>query len=103
MARMHSDEVDIDDDLVRELVRVQLPEWAGLPVRRLVSGGSTNEIFRVGTTFDGAVCHGHPLGRVRERTAADRTPRTMPTIRIPLQHRNAIGRPTTPISAPNIG
>lgn len=49
MARMHTDEVDIDDDLVRELVRVQFPEWAGLPVRRLVSGGSTNAIFRVGT------------------------------------------------------
>lgn len=51
MARMHTDEVDIDDDLVRELVRVQFPEWADLPVRRLVSGGSTNAIFRVGTTL----------------------------------------------------
>lgn len=97
------DEVEIDDDLVRELVWVQFPEWADLPVRRLVSDGSTNANFRVRTTLHEAVCHGHPLGRVRERTAADRTPRTMPTIRIPLQHKNAIGRPTTPISAPNIG
>ena len=51
MARMHTDEVDIDDDLVRELVRVQFPEWADLPVRRLAYGGSTNAIFGVGTTL----------------------------------------------------
>lgn len=48
MARMHTDEVDIDDDLVRELVRVQFPEWADLPVRRLAYGGSTNAIFGSG-------------------------------------------------------
>ncbi|WP_308016802.1 aminoglycoside phosphotransferase family protein [Pseudonocardia sp. ICBG162] len=48
---MHTDEVDVNDHVVRELVRVQFPEWADLPVRRLDSGGSTNAIFRVGTTL----------------------------------------------------
>ncbi|MDK9500577.1 aminoglycoside phosphotransferase family protein [Streptomyces katrae] len=46
---MHADEVDVDEDLVRALLRAQFPRYAGLPVRRLASGGTVNAIFRVGT------------------------------------------------------
>lgn len=31
MARMHTDEVNVGDHLVRKLVGAQFPEWADLP------------------------------------------------------------------------
>ncbi|WP_425585553.1 aminoglycoside phosphotransferase family protein [Streptomyces lunalinharesii] len=49
MAKMHTDEADIDEDLVQRLLRAQFPQWANLPIRRLVSGGTVNAIYRVGT------------------------------------------------------
>ncbi|MEU1819381.1 aminoglycoside phosphotransferase family protein [Streptomyces roseifaciens] len=45
---MHADEADTDAGLVQGLLRAQFPEWAGLPVRRLASGGTVNAIYRVG-------------------------------------------------------
>lgn len=48
MTRMHDDETTISDDTVRRLVADQLPEWAGLPVRRLPPTGTDNQLFRLG-------------------------------------------------------
>ncbi|MBS2937756.1 aminoglycoside phosphotransferase family protein [Nocardioides sp. J2M5] len=48
MTRMHDDEIAIDDETVRRLVADQLPEWAGLPVRRLPPVGTDNQLFRLG-------------------------------------------------------
>jgi aminoglycoside phosphotransferase (APT) family kinase protein len=45
---MHPDELDIDVALVRRLLAAQLPEWADLPLRRVVSSGSDNAIYRLG-------------------------------------------------------
>ncbi|MDL4819328.1 aminoglycoside phosphotransferase family protein [Actinomadura opuntiae] len=45
---MHADEADISDDLVRRLVRGQFPQWADLPIERLVSGGTVNAVYRLG-------------------------------------------------------
>jgi aminoglycoside phosphotransferase (APT) family kinase protein len=46
--RMHSDEIDIDADLVRRLMRGQFPRWADLPIARLGSMGTDNAIFQLG-------------------------------------------------------
>ena len=48
MARMHIDEVEIDEALVRRLLRKQFPQWTGLPLRRVEPGGTVNAIFRLG-------------------------------------------------------
>lgn len=45
---MHADELDIPVDLVERLVATQLPQWAGLPVRRVASSGTDNAMFRLG-------------------------------------------------------
>lgn len=46
--RMHADEVGVDDALVRDLLRSQFPEWAGLPLRPMPSTGTDNAIYRLG-------------------------------------------------------
>ena len=46
--KMHADEIDIDDALVRRLLRDQFPEWADLPLRPVVPAGTDNAIYRLG-------------------------------------------------------
>lgn len=52
MTRMHEDELEIGEPLVRRLLDEQFPQWADLPLRRLDPTGETrgtvNEIFRLG-------------------------------------------------------
>jgi aminoglycoside phosphotransferase (APT) family kinase protein len=48
MAKMHADEAEIDESLVRRLLTAQFPEWAGLPLARVESSGTDNAIFRLG-------------------------------------------------------
>jgi len=46
--RLHEDEVAIDADLVRELIRGQLPQLADLDVRQVAAPGTDNVVFRLG-------------------------------------------------------
>lgn len=48
MVRMHADELDLDEALVRRLIAAQFPVWADLPVRRVEPSGTVNAIFRLG-------------------------------------------------------
>jgi aminoglycoside phosphotransferase (APT) family kinase protein len=48
MARMHEDEFELDEALVRRLLVAQFPEWAELPLRRIEPSGTVNAIFRLG-------------------------------------------------------
>lgn len=45
---LHSDEIPVDTELARTLVRRTLPDYADAPVQRLASSGSTNALFRLG-------------------------------------------------------
>lgn len=45
---LHDDEIPIDTELVRALVSRAIPQYAGLPVRRLDASGSSNALFRLG-------------------------------------------------------
>lgn len=49
--KMHDDQIDISDEVARELIVSQFPEWAPLPVRRFESRGTVNAIFRIGGEF----------------------------------------------------
>jgi aminoglycoside phosphotransferase (APT) family kinase protein len=46
--RLHADEVEIDAELARGLLREQMPEFSALPLLRVVSGGTENAVFRLG-------------------------------------------------------
>ncbi len=48
MTRMHDDEIDIDEDLVRRLVDGLSADYAALPLRRFEATGSSNALFRLG-------------------------------------------------------
>lgn len=47
-AKMHADEVDIDDALVRRLLTAQFSHWSRLPMERVKSAGTDNAIYRLG-------------------------------------------------------
>jgi len=40
MPRMHDDELDLDEELVRVLLAAQFPAWAGLSIDRVEPSGS---------------------------------------------------------------
>ena len=46
--KMHSGEIDIDEQLVARLVATQFPQLADLPIRALRSTGTVNAIYRLG-------------------------------------------------------
>jgi aminoglycoside phosphotransferase (APT) family kinase protein len=46
--RMHTDELAIDEKLVRRLLEEQFPQWAALPLHRVEPSGTVNAIFRLG-------------------------------------------------------
>jgi aminoglycoside phosphotransferase (APT) family kinase protein len=46
--RLHHDEVPIDEDLVRQLLRTQLPDLANLDLRLVPAQGTDNVVFRLG-------------------------------------------------------
>ena len=48
MTRMHADELELDEALVRRLLAEQFPEWAELPLQRIEPSGTVNAIFRLG-------------------------------------------------------
>lgn len=46
---MHDDEILVDGELVRRLLRDQYPQWATLPLQRVFSNGTDNALFRLGS------------------------------------------------------
>lgn len=48
VGKMHDGELDIDESLVRCLLREQFPQWAELSLERLQSAGTDNTIYRLG-------------------------------------------------------
>ncbi len=49
--KMHVDELEIDERVVRRLLVEQFPHWAELPLRRVESVGTVNAIFRLGDEY----------------------------------------------------
>ncbi|MET8358447.1 aminoglycoside phosphotransferase family protein [Micromonospora sp. NPDC005171] len=46
---MHANQVDVTVEVVAALVAAQFPRWRALPIRPLVSTGTVNALFRLGT------------------------------------------------------
>ncbi len=48
VTKLHSDEADIDEALVRRLLAHQMPRWAGLPLQLVEPIGTDNVMIRLG-------------------------------------------------------
>jgi aminoglycoside phosphotransferase (APT) family kinase protein len=48
VARLHADEVEIGEGLVRRLLAEQFPRWAELPLERVRTPGSDHVLYRLG-------------------------------------------------------
>jgi len=48
MTRMHEDELELGEELVRRLLAEQFPGWAELPLQRIEPSGTDNAVFRLG-------------------------------------------------------
>lgn len=90
--KMHTDEVDIDLDLVHRLLGSQFPEWADLPLEPFPSIGTSNAIFRLGVTMSVR------LPRTQSATGAlekefEWLPRLSPHLPLAVPKPVAMGRP----------
>ncbi len=47
-ARMHADDIETDVALIRRLLSGQFPQWMDLPISRVTSYGTDNDIYRLG-------------------------------------------------------
>lgn len=51
MAKMHENELEIDEKIVRTLLKNQCPHWANLPLKAIISSGTDNALFRLGNEY----------------------------------------------------
>ena len=91
--KLHPDELDIDVSLVRRLLAAQLPQWADLPLRPVVSSGSDNAIYRLGG--DMAVRLPLRAGRTEESLdkEAEWLPKLAPLLPLAVPLPLALGAP----------
>jgi aminoglycoside phosphotransferase (APT) family kinase protein len=92
MAKMHVDEVEIDEEFVRRLLVEQYPDWADLPLGRVEPAGTDNAIFRLGDGLSLRLARrGGPTGpRGKE---FDWLPRLAPLLPLQIPTPVAQGRP----------
>lgn len=82
----------VDEDLVRRLIAGQFPQWAGLGVERLASGGTVNAVYKLGDDMIVRL----PLGEAgADDVTRDRTwlPRLAPRLPHPIPELLGAGQP----------
>ena len=93
MARMHIDELEIDEALVRRLLVEQFPPWAELRLSRVEPAGTVNAIFRLGDEL--SVRLARREGPTRPGGAElDWLPKLAPQLPLEIPVPVAQGRPT---------
>ena len=90
--RMHDDEVDVDDALVRRLLKTQMPQLADLSLRIVEPWGTDNAIWRLGDDLVVRFPRIHWAAGQIEREAMW-LPRLAPYLPIAVPEPVAIGEP----------
>jgi aminoglycoside phosphotransferase (APT) family kinase protein len=90
--KMHADEVDVPESLVRTLVDRQHPEWRGLPLRPVAEFGTDHKLFRLG---DELLVRIPVYGGSADQAESDATwlPRLAPHLPVELPVPVALGEP----------
>jgi aminoglycoside phosphotransferase (APT) family kinase protein len=92
MSRMHEDEIDIDQSVVRRLLANQFPGWADLPIRQVVESGTDHALFRLGDDLVARL----PRIKVADGQSAleaEWLPRLSPRLPLALSVPIALGEP----------
>lgn len=89
---MHADELETDAAVVRRLLRVQFPEWAGLPIERVPSSGTDNALYRLGNELVARLPRIHSAVGGLEHEL-EWTPRLAPLLPVAVPELVAKGEP----------
>jgi aminoglycoside phosphotransferase (APT) family kinase protein len=87
MSRVHDDELEIDDELVRALLAAQFPQWAELPLVR-AGDGTVNVVYRLGDEYSLRL----PRRTARE-DVEDRVLTAVASLPVEVPRLVAVGRP----------
>ncbi|HVU76107.1 MAG TPA: aminoglycoside phosphotransferase family protein [Gaiellaceae bacterium] len=85
--RVHDDEVDIDEELVRRLLAAQFPAWAELPLER-AGDGTVNVIYRLGDELSVRLPRRSEREHVEDRVLA-----AVASLPVEVPRLVAVGRP----------
>lgn len=93
MPRMHTDQIDVDEALLHELLRAQFPQWADLPVAAVAEHGTDHALYRLG---DELVARLPVIGWADGQAAfeAEWLPRLAPGLPVELSVPVAVGTPS---------
>ena len=75
---MHHDEIEVDEQLVRQLLATQMPHLADWPLEEVEPWGTDHAIWRLGDEF--VVLSGPPVFR---STSCVGVPQPPPVLRLP--------------------
>lgn len=89
---LHEDELEIDAELVRRLVRQSMPRCADLTVEPLASTGSSNALFRLGGSLLARLPR-QPGGTATIEKEARWLPRIGPALTVEVPETVALGEP----------
>jgi len=91
--RIHADQIDTDESLVRRLLADQFPRWAHLPVTAVPTSGTENAIYRLGDEM--VVRLSYRPGKDDQVDKLDRwLPRFAPHLPLSIPEPLARGAPT---------
>jgi aminoglycoside phosphotransferase (APT) family kinase protein len=93
--RMHDDEVDVDETVVRILLRARFPHLAELPLARVVHGGTDHHIWRLGDDLQVRLPKHAPSTGQAEKDAG-LLPRLAPHLPVAVPELVARGEPSEP-------
>jgi aminoglycoside phosphotransferase (APT) family kinase protein len=89
---MHDDDVPVDEQLVRTLIRRQARQWAGLPLRLVDEIGTDNVLFRLGDRLVVRLPRGGRSARSLEKEC-EWLPRLGTSLPVDIPAVRLVGRP----------
>ena len=99
--KMHIDEVDTDESLVRRLVDAQFPQWARLPLKPVQSAGTDHALYRLGDEMVVRLPRTHSASAQVDKEHRW-LPKLAPLLPLAIPHPLAAGIPTVR-DTPGIG
>jgi aminoglycoside phosphotransferase (APT) family kinase protein len=90
--KMHADEIETDEALVRRLLAAQFPQWADLPIALVDSYGTDHDIYRLGENLSARLPR---IGWATKQAAKEAKwlPRLAPHLPLAVPVPLAMGRP----------